>query len=471
MKSWASLMGATIALVASPSTAQRPLQLDDVLSSAARHHPRVQAALARVEVAEQELLGARGAFDPRVSAAASIRAGGYYDLRRVNVEVAQPTSVWGSEIWAGYRYGRGVNDGQYYPSYYSDETLPGGEIRAGIRVPLWRNGPLDQPRAGRRLAEAGLRQAEATRAYTRLAVQQKASEAYWKWVAAGRAWKVHEDVLQLAVVRLDQVQRRIDTGALAPIEGLEARRAVLARRQKVVATHRALQATSLVLGLFHRDRRGDPQPPPASRLPTSVSGASRAVANPRAAFERVVSCNPYLLALRAKVQQLQTKIDLARASFGPRLDASLQVSRDLGTSMAHAEDARLSGTVFEGSVEFSMPLLLRSQRGALGAARAEAQAAREEMRLATDELRTALADAASAYSQAQERLQLARDQRDVIGQLAQAERRRFEMGSSSLLFVNLREQSLAEAAVAEIEAVADTWAADAAWQVLTSCPD
>ncbi len=457
---------AAVALLAAPAAAQ-PLLLPEVLESAREHHPRVEAALARVDVAEAELMGARGAFDPQLAARAKLRTGGYYELRRLDVELTQPTPLWGATVWAGYRYGRDVNDVDY-PSYYGDDTLSGGELRAGLSIPIWRNGPLDSRRAGRTIAEAGIDAAEETQRYTWLSIQQKATEAYWKWVAAGRKLAVTQQILDLAQTRVGQVDRRIEAGAVAPIEGLEARRSLLSRQRMLASARRSLEASALVLGLFHRDRRGDPSAPAPARLPEGrVEGAPPELGDPGAAFQRVVGCAPTLMALRAKVRQLDTEVDLARARRGPQLDASVEVSRDFGP----VDDQTLAGTALEAGLTFRMPLLLRSDRGALGAARAELAAARAELRLAEDQLRTALADVASANRMAQESFRLARESLAVVTELAEAERRRFDAGTSSLLFVNLREQSLAEAAVAEVEAAAQTWAAYANWQALTACPD
>jgi len=462
------LLVAAVALFAAPAAAQRSLTLQEVLESAREHHPRVEAALARVDVAENELMGARGAFDPVLGARAKLLTGGYYELRRADVTVYQPTPLWGTTVWAGYRYGRTANDVSY-PSYYEDETLPSGELRAGISIPLWRNGPLDYRRAGRQIAEAGIDAAEETRLYTWLSVQQKATESYWKWVASGRKLAVTREILDLAQTRIGQIERRIQAGAVAPIEGLEARRSLLSRQQKLATAQRSLEASALVLGLFHRDRRGDPDPPAPERLPTgAVDGAPADLGDPVAAFQRVVSCAPTLMALRAKVRQLETKADLARARRGPQIDASVEVSRDFGPV---GDQETLEGTNIEAGVYFRMPLLLRSDRGALGAAEAELDAARAELRLAEDELRTALGDVASQNRMAQENLRLARESLAVVTELAEAERRRFDAGTSSLLFVNLREQSLADAAVAEVEAAAATWGAYATWQALTACPE
>ena len=73
--------------------------------------------------------------------------GAYYDLRSADVELRQPTTLWGSEIYVGYRVGLGVNE--RWPTYRDDQTLSGGEVRAGIEVPIWRGGLTDPERAER----------------------------------------------------------------------------------------------------------------------------------------------------------------------------------------------------------------------------------------------------------------------------------------------------------------------------------
>ena len=137
-------------LVVDPDAAVTPghISLHEVLASAAEHHPRVRAALAGERAAESELLAARGAFDPQLDVIGKLRTGAYYELRRLDAEIRQPTPLWGAEVYAGYRLGLGVYE-DHYPSYYSDETLDQGEVRAGVRIPLWRDGRLDSRRAGR----------------------------------------------------------------------------------------------------------------------------------------------------------------------------------------------------------------------------------------------------------------------------------------------------------------------------------
>ena len=54
-------------------------------------------------------------------------------------------------------------------------------------------------------------------------------------------------------------------------------------------------------------------------------------------------------------------------------------------------------------------------------------------------------------------------------QLAAAERRQLELGATSLLFVNIREQGVAEASLARVQAVRALWEQALRWQAATRC--
>ncbi len=89
------------------------------------------------------------------------------------------------------------------------------------------------------------------------------------------------------------------------------------------------------------------------------------------------------------------------------------------------------------------------------------------MRLIGDQLRARTRDAASAVEAAQERASLTEDVVDTAAQLAEGERRRFEVGASNLIFVNLREQQAAMARMRYIEAVALAEIERTRWETTT----
>ena len=78
-----------------------------------------------------------------------------------------------------------------------------------------------------------------------------------------------------------------------------------------------------------------------------------------------------------------------------------------------------------------------------------------QLQLARDRVAVDVRDALSASAAAEERIGFTRREVMVSVELERGERKRFELGDSTLLFVNLREQAAAEARVREIDALAD----------------
>ena len=105
-------------------------------------------------------------------------------------------------------------------------------------------------------------------------------------------------------------------------------------------------------------------------------------------------------------------------------------------------------------MKLSMPLAFRKERGRAGAARAALAEKQAQLHFAADRLRARTRDAASAVEAAQARASLTEDVVDTAAELAEGERRRFEVGSSNLVFVNLREQQAAMARIRYTEAAA-----------------
>jgi outer membrane protein TolC len=468
LRAWLMCLGLWLALSSEQVLAQADerrsaLTLEHVLRSTAAHHPSVQAALAREDVAEAELMRARGGFDPALSVRGALRHGGYYELRRVDAELRAPTPWLGAEVWAGYRFGRGVDEEERYPSYYSDQTLDRGELRAGVRVPLLRDRALDDRRAGRARAELAVEGAQQVRALALIELERRAAAAYWSWVAAGRGQQVCEELLTLAEVRLGAVRERVASGIIPEVDTLEAERAWLSRQDCVIQARRNVEAAAIVLGLFLRSDTGAPAPPAPARLPRDLPlPAAPVMTQPD--VERVLACHPRVAAQRAVMESQRVARDLASQRRQPRLDALAEVSRDLGQG-----DSSLPGTVLEVGVQLSVPLALRDARGQHAATEALLAFEREQLRLAEDEVRAELSDIASAYQAALERHALLTRLEQNAEQLAAAERRQLELGATSLLFVNIREQGVAEASLARVQAVRALWEQALRWQAATRC--
>jgi cobalt-zinc-cadmium efflux system outer membrane protein len=446
----------------------RPLRFEEVLRSVNEHDPRIRQALERFRAAEAETMEARGAFDPRLEGDAKLVTGAYYDLRSADAELRQPTTLWGSELYFGYRVGLGVNE--RFPTYRDDQTLSGGEVRAGIEVPIWRGGLTDPERAKRARAIDLQDAAEQGLFATTLDLELAAARAYWSWVSAGQNREVAKSLLALAEERDEQLRRRFQAGSIAEFDVVDNERILFERRAFLVSAERALEKAAFALSLYYRNERGAPIIADAERVPEAPSiDPVEDLAIERAA-EQVVMCHPEVREAKSELQAAEVDVSLTKNELAPELRAFFEYSRDLGQLTGTDLDFTLPGNVFEAGVTLSMPLLFRPERGRAGAARAKAAEKRESLRLVADKLRARTYDAASAVTAAQERAELIQEVVDTATELAEGERRRFEVGSSNLIFVNLREQQAAMARMRYIEAVAQAEIERTRWETTTEVP-
>jgi outer membrane protein TolC len=426
---------------------EAPLTLEEVLGSVREQHPGMEAARQGVATAEAELLSAEGGFDTLLKGRGVYIPFGYYPYERLDATLEQPLALGGTRLFAGYRLGQGK-----IPAYYGEyETLSGGELRAGLEVPLWRNSAIDKRRADLAKARLRLDIAGFALAGEQLELQREAAYNYWDWVAAGQQLAIANAQYALAVTRHDQLARRAAQGDIPQIEHTENERVLLEREADRVAARRKLEQTALKLSLYLRDDEGTPVRVSSSRLPDGLPIPDAAfTAELDAWMEKALRQRPELRELELQREAVQIDTALARNQTAPAVDLGVSVARDLGRG-----PESLRPTELQASLVLDIPLQARGARGQVRAAEAKRAAVEAKARLARDKVTTEVRDTLSALHAAYERVGLARSAADVARRLAQAELARFEHGATSLLFVNLREQTAADAELKEVKALVD----------------
>ena len=445
---WAGVLG--LVMLGGPVLAQEgaaPLSLEEVLGATREHHPRLEAAERDVASAEAGVLSAQGGFDPLLRARGLSVPLGYYRHERLEASLEQPTPLRGLSLLGGYRLGRGD-----FPVYYGQyETLTGGELYAGLALPLWRDGAIDSRRAG--LTQARLRQRIAAFKFAgeRLDVQRQAAYRYWDWVAAGRQLAIATEQHALALARREQLARRVAAGDIPRVEYTENERVLLARDADRVAARRGLEKAALQLSLYLRDARGEPQVAASERLPAGLPHPEAAMeAGLDTWLQQALRRRPELRGLELQREVLQVDTELARNEAAPAVDVGLRVARDVGRGPDN-----LRPTELQASVTLDIPVFAREARGQRRAAEMKQAALEARARLARDEVITEVRDTLSALRAAFERVDLARSAAEVARELARAEYTRFEHGETSLLVVNQREQAAFEAEREEVRALVE----------------
>ena len=432
---------------ASPAMAPRnaPLTLPEVLDAVEASHPLLHAARRELEAAEGKRLSASGAFDPVLALRGETLPGGYYGYTRFEASIEQPTPLWGTQLRAGYRGGWGR-----IPVYKGElETLRGGELRAELQVPVWRDGPIDARRAGIRSAELMREAADCDVAALRLQLQQRAARAYLAWVAAGQQVRIAQELLTVAERRDAGLRRQASLGSIAPILVVDNERLVLDRRARLVEAQRTLREATLELSLFARDKAGRPREPRLDRLPELPAARARSLPDEPLDVAEALAARPEVCSLSRRRAAAGVDVELSDNRRAPELDLHAFVARDLGRG-----EARLQATEVGVGLRFELPLLQRQARGEQASARALAAALDAELAFLRDRIATEVAKARAGLALAREQATLAQRQVSVARELARAERVRLEQGASDLVVVNLRELSAADAQRLHVQALA-----------------
>lgn len=443
-------MAQTVAPMAEPATGpvteparQGILSLNTVLQSSAMHAPAILEALARERVADGKALSARGAFDLVFDGDASSRLLGYYNGSVVEGQVTKPLATNGGYLYGGYRVSRGD-----FPDYYGDRfTNQLGEVKVGAVFSLMRDRWVDARRTGLTLADRDVELARLDREMVAIGVQRRAVAAYQDWVAAGQRVAVYRDLLALASERQQSIERQIQLGARPAILGTENRQNIVRRQSLLVRSEQQLAAAANALSFFLRDANGDPLVPDATQLPPGfpdfeLPPLSRDLAR---RVER-----PDLDAILVRLDQNEARRRLAENDLMPRLDLRGEASKDLGPVGVGGPTKTPAETIV--GVRFSLPLERRAARGRIAEAQAEADALRRRRQLIEDQILVEVNGLAIQVEAAERLVGLAVDEAALAARLAEAERRRFTLGASDFILVNLREETAADAQLRRLDA-------------------
>lgn len=419
-----------------------PLRLEDVLASSRQHAPQVLEALARVRGAQGKRLSTEGAFDTVFSAAADTRLTGYYDSRYAESKLTQPLEQWGGNVYGGYR----ISDGRF--PIYEDKSYTNqfGEIKAGVVLALLRDRATDDRRFNRTQAEADIALADADRLFIAIGVQRRALDAYNQWVVAGERLDIVRNLLALAQDRQKGLDRQVTLGLRPRIILTENQQNILRRQTLVVQAEQALASAANTLSLYWRDVDGRPVIPSPAQLPSDLPDPLPLPVDPKSAL----SMRPDLRTIDVRMQVARDRLALDQNALLPRLDLNAEASRDIGP-IGEGGRSR-DGTDTRIGLTFTVPLQRRAAQGRILQTQAEIEAAMLRGQGLREQIIAEIDTIGVAVDATERLLVLAGDEQARAQDMAQAERRRFEMGASDFFLVNIREEAAADAALRKLDA-------------------
>jgi outer membrane protein TolC len=432
---------ATAPASAQSTTSRDSLLLKDFLKTVVLAHPQIWAANLENDIAEAELLNALGGFDPVLKTKYEFKTKeGGEKVNFLDADVELPLAIlFGPRIMAGARRGTGLGINP------ENETKPGGEYNVGVSLPLFQGIFTDKRRAALDKARLRPQLATANQLFEKNALLRSASLKYWEWSETSAQLQIARDILKIAELRAEQITRRARVGEVPAIDSVEALQEVERRRGEMFRAQRLAEQAEIETAGFLWNEDGAfktlaARPgalPPVQFLNTEQMDRDRRMA---------LQFRPEIQRIEVARRSAQIDIDLADELQRPNVEAEAQALYSKLTPMA--QDYKLG-------LNISQPLLFRSanaQREFAGIAMQRIDIQRQQIeRIIEIEIDNAI----SAIERARERIISAEREIQLAQAMLQAETRRFDIGESTLLFVNLRERALAEARVREVTARAD----------------
>ncbi len=430
-----------------------PLTLDAVLAAVDARVPAIAAAEAKRAEAEGKRLSAAGAFDPTLTGKLEQELGPYPRLFADSaLSVATP---FGPRVEAGYRIGTGD-----FPSYYGGyETLDLGEARVRLAVPLLQDLGITAERAKWLVARHSAAGAAAGVDAKRQAVLGKAAAAWRKWVAAGEKLAVARQQLALAEQRAEVLAQQVALGATPELYAIDNDQALLARRADMVDAEQALQAAALGLSLYFRGEDQRPIVPTVDQLPEAAPPAPPAE-SAESLVAKALQARPDLVVMDAILAGARVEADRARSTVLPKLEAQVGLAQDLGPTKDDPTKEKKAKPELDLGAKLEVPLALRKGRGERARALAAVERLQAERRGLADEVRAEVLQAHQAWTRAVEAWSYQQRSAAQAAEVARREREALALGASDVFRVNKREETLAKARKAEIEArlAAELWA-------------
>jgi outer membrane protein TolC len=399
--------------------------------------------------ARAKILKALGAWEPKFKnitetdryqswnflAFVNTTTGGYNDSK---IEVGHP---WGFKVHGGIRSGYGDRTNQAAHALIPSDGLlywQNQQILAGGEGHLLRGLVMNEEFAEFQKAELAGPLAEIHVDQKRQDLYLAGAIQYWDWQVAVKQAEVRKQNLAVAEARLTQIEGQAKAGKISPLDVAEMGQEVQSRREAAIAAQRQVEYEQYKLSLFLWEN-GEPVAPRPELAP-EFTGET-----PLPTEEDITSAKVSAKEDRPEVRELyiaakMNNIDLklAKNFLLPKFDFR-------GGQMDAASDWNV-GVGYRIESWFAMPLFQREGRGKVMFAEADQQQLVLKQLYTEQQVSIDVDNWVSAIVRARDRVRAATEAYRLAKVLEEGERKRFDMGVTSILFVNKREQNAVEAA-------------------------
>lgn len=465
---------------------QVSMSLDEAIESALKNSNDIDASRNDVKIAEFNLRGARGVYDPLLNSES------YYESRSTPTASTIGGAVNGSVTQRQFFGSAGVNGftpflgGNYDLSFTSARTNTSNRnatlnpqfptsLALTYTQPLFRNLRFDINRRQIEIAKKNLSLSDAQFRQKAIDIIAQVEQAYWNLVFALRNLQVQIDAVKQARTQLESSRRQVDKGVLAPIDVVAATAQITTFEQNVyTAQEDVTRAENTLKTLILADRTADlwskaitpvspvTLDPPHIGLEVAVTEAMKN--RPEIAqFESSAEINK--IDERYYRDQTKPQIDLV----GSYTSAGLAGTPNANSAGGSTVPANLQGGYFDSlgnlirqnfptyrmGLQISLPWGNHTAKANLGRTLVEAEKIKNQRAQAEQLIEADVRNSLQTLRSAESRLNAASASRASAEQLYESEQRQFRAGTTTLFLVLQRQTDLLAARGRELQAQTD----------------
>ncbi|MCP9451492.1 MAG: TolC family protein [Nitrospira sp.] len=437
-----------------------PLTIEEVLARIELTHPLLQATGVERMKARAKILKALGAWEPTLKNITeveryetwnlttspflpNIQTGGFNDTK---LEIGHP---WGFRIHGGIRNGLGDRINQSVIAIIPDLQLfyPQQQIILGGSFQLLRGLIINEENAEFQQAELAGPLAEVKVAQKRQDLYLAGAIQYWDWQVAVKQAEVQRQALRVAEERYAQIEGQAKAGKVSPLDVVEQGQEVQRRKQAAIAAQRKVELEQYKLSLFLWEN-GEPVTPRPEWAPEFQGETPLPTEEEIAAYKaQAKEDRPEVRALYIEAKMKDIDLKLAKNKLLPKLILE-------GGPTEGATDW-IVGVGYRTGLHFEMPLFQREGRGKVMAAEVGLSQLALKQQYTEQQVTYDVDNWISAIVRARDRVRAATESYRLAKELEAGEIKRFDLGLSSILFVNLRQRNVVDTAYQLYRAQAD----------------
>ena len=468
-----------------PAQPVRTLSLEQCMQMALERNLDIQIRRYDPEVARYNVSVSYGVYEPvlglQVTRSGEQQPGGFDDQNRPFSGSSSDSDSFGGSIsgrlpWGmNYELGGGFNDTYGDRPEFVTRTNEFGQIelvqvrapfensggRVGaltLRQPMLRDAWIDQPRFTIALNKANLKISELALRQQMMLTVTSVENAYYNLIYAAESVVVQQKALELAERLLAENKKRVEVGALAPLDEKQAEAEVASRKADLLTAQRAYLDQQNVLKNLVTDDYASWHG--ISIEPAAKLDAAPYIPNLSDSWTRGLTLRPDIEQFRVDLERQDITIRYQKNQLFPQLDLVGTYGYQAG-GLPEFNDA--FGQIYEREnpfysigAQFSIPLGgNRATRYNLKAARATKAQAILELKKLEQSVMVEIDNAVGQVRTSLQKVEATRQARIYAQAALDAEQKKLENGKSTSFQVLQLQRDLVAAASAEIRALAD----------------